>query len=190
MRELNDRDWTGVLDSSDPSVAWDVLVENYSMVLDHHAPWKRMYFDTEILVWVTREFLSSCKERDSLKIFCNRTNRPEDIARYNRCRNKHTQFSKNLKRDYFKNAFNEAGQDPKKLWRLVRQLFGNPKNRSKIMKIGNETSDVGITNAINTFFADIGPNLASKIPDSLLTVNMSLMETENYSSLLQCMKVR
>ena len=37
------------------------------------------------------------------------------------------------------------------------------------MKIGDETSDLGIANVINNFFADIGPGLAEQIPESLLT---------------------
>ena len=68
----------------------------------------------------------------------------------------------------FCNAFNGAGNDAKKLWKLIRQLFGNPKCKAKIMQIGSETSDLGMASEIIYFFADISPNLAAGIPDSLL----------------------
>ena len=57
-----------------------------------------------------------------------------------------------------------------KLWRLVKQLFGNPKSKNNIMQINGKTSGCDIANEINHFFADISPGLASKIPDSILTL--------------------
>ncbi len=70
-------------------------------------------------------------------------------------------------------AFTEAGNKSKKLWRLVRQLFGNPKSKTKIMQINDKCSDFDIANEINNFFADTGPGLAASIPNSALECDYS-----------------
>ncbi len=183
IADLNRNNWEGIMNTPGPSAAWDKFVDEFSHVLDRHAPWKAMFFENDLPRWITREFLSSCRERDNLKLFSYRTKRPEDELSYNWVRNRHTQFARTLKRDYFINAFTEAGSESKKLWRLVRQLFGNPKSRNKIMQVNGKTSDIEIANEINNFFADIGPNLANDIPDSVLHCDYSFRgdyETFNF----------
>ena len=127
VSDLNDHNWKAIFDANDPSVAWDLFEEHFSSILDRHAPWKAMYFDNNLPAWVTREFLASCRERDNLKIFCDRTKRPEDRIRYNRVRNKHTQFARTLKRDYFITTFAEAGNDSKKLRKFGSAIIWEPK---------------------------------------------------------------
>ena len=73
-------------------------------------------------------------------------------------------------------AFADAGNDQKKLWRIIRQLFGNSKKRSQINTINGYSEPLHKANAINNFFIDIGPDLADAIPDSLLEPDYELRE--------------
>ena len=54
--EINSMDWSSVLPSRDPSDAWDKFVVIYNRLLDSNLP-----------VWITREFLAMCKLRDNVK---------------------------------------------------------------------------------------------------------------------------
>ena len=72
---------------------------------------------------------------------------------------------------YFINALQDAGDNLKKLWRIVKQLLGNSKQKNQILDINGYTKPKDMANQINDFFADIGPNLARDIPDSLININ-------------------
>ena len=80
-------------------------------------------------------------------------------------------FRNTLRRDYFKAAFREAGNNQKRLWKIVKQLFGNPKKRSKINTINGRENPKDMADEINQYFADIGPNLAASMSESLLDEN-------------------
>ncbi len=80
-----------------------------------------MSFDLNLPVWITKDDLSECKERDRLLLKSQKTEREGDK------RNRVVNFRNSLKCTYFKSAFAEAGHDQKKLWKIVKQLFGNPK---------------------------------------------------------------
>ena len=71
------------------------------------------------------------------------------------------------------NALQEAGDNPKKLWRIVKQLLGNHKRKNQILEINGYTDSADMANQINDFFVDIGPNLARDIQESLLNMDYS-----------------
>ena len=91
-------------------------------------------------------------------------------------RNQCTQFKRNLRRDFYLAAFESAGRDSKKLWSVVKKLFGNNKKGNKINSINGSSDPEIMANSINDFFADIGPSLADKIPDSMLNVDYEFRE--------------
>ena len=59
--DLDNIDWTEVLNCVDPNLTWDLFVNKFTSLLDVHAPWKNMgiYLDTP--PWLTHEFISKCK---------------------------------------------------------------------------------------------------------------------------------
>ena len=86
---------------------------------------------------------------------------------YRRARNGHKGFSQVVKRGYFRAAFTEVGNDPKRLQKLVMGLFGNNKSKNRFQKINGKDTDMSMTNEINNFFVDIGPRSAEQIPNNL-----------------------
>ena len=61
----------------------------------------------------------------------------------------------------------------KKLWRIIKQLLGTNKKKSKINEINGKTDSADMAEQINQFFINIGPDLARNIPDSLLDMDLS-----------------
>ena len=171
VEDLNRHNWDMVLNEDDPSRAWDVFVRDFNCILDRHAPWRMMHFTEELPEWASRELLASCKHRDHLKKKARRTGSDADADRARRSRNQCTQFKRNLRRDYFMAAFEAAGRDSKKLWKVVKRLFGNKKKGNRISSIEGSSERLEMANTINNFFADIGPKLAENIPDSLLDID-------------------
>ena len=132
-----------------------------------------MYFDDQIPEWATREFLSCCKHRDSLEKKSKISGSLADRCKYVKARNSVTNFKRNLKENFFQTAFNEAGDDPKKIWRVIRQLLGSGQKKSKIMEINGKSDPTEMADEINNFFADIGSNLTAELPDSMLEIDMA-----------------
>ena len=111
VRVIGNLDWTCMLTNNDPSEAWDRFVECFNHVLDRHAPWESMRFDGDLPAWVTKEYLSECKQRYIALRKSRKTKRLVDGARYRRLKNKVVRFRNTLKQDFFITAFNEAGTD-------------------------------------------------------------------------------
>ena len=149
-------------------------------ILDAHAPWKWMTFDDCMPFWVTREFLSCCKQRDALEKKSKISGLLSDRCNYTKARNRVTNFKKQVKRDHFKVAFENAGSDPKKLWRVIKLLLGSNHKKSKISEINGHSDPEQMANEINNYFADIGGNLAAKIPDSLLELDLEFKDKCGY----------
>ena len=170
---MQQHDWSKVYECVDPSEAWDIFVFEFNSILDKHAPWKIMYFQEDLPEWATRKMLGMCRARDQFKKKAVKTMNPVDIERARTARNSCTQFKQNLRRDYYLAAFEQAGQDSKKLWKVVKQLFGSKKGKNQILSINGDSDPENMANSINDFFADIGPNLAESIPDSLLEVDLT-----------------
>ena len=173
INTVENTNWDNVMDEANPSIAWDRFVFGFNSILNIFAPWRIMTFEKNLPVWITREFLSMCKERDNLKKTAKKTGNPEHRTIYNRRRNQVTSFSRTLKKTYFRHAFEEAGNDSKKMWKLVKQLFGTFKQKNIINEINGKNDNLAMAEEINQFFADIGPSLARDIPDSLLDMDFT-----------------
>ena len=62
-----------------------------------------------------------------------------------------TQLERNLKQDYFIAAFEEAGKDLRKLWRLIRQLLGGKNSKLEIKELSGESDNSKMANIMNDF---------------------------------------
>ncbi len=83
-----------------------------------------------------------------------------------------------MKRMYFSEQIKHAGNDSKKLWRVIKQLLRTGKKRVNISELNGKVDPTDIADEFNNFFRDIGPNLASNIPESLLNLNFE--KVNNY----------
>ncbi len=51
--EIENADWSCVYECEDPSDAWELFILQYMQILDKYAPWRTMYFDSNLPVWIT-----------------------------------------------------------------------------------------------------------------------------------------
>ena len=87
----------------------------------------------------------------------------------------------NAKRYYYNKILIENRSNPKKIWQTINILhnFQKLKNQVEITKLqtpyGTVTSPIAITETLNEFFVNIGPQMASNIPnvevDATTTIN-------------------
>ncbi len=168
IQDLNNANWVNVQENQDPSAAWDELLFIFNTILDLHAPFKSMSFDDDLPIWSTRELLAEIKHRNNLTSKANRTKNENDIYLAKRKRNYISGLKRNFKKTYFRRAIEEHRHDPTELWRILRLLVGSGKSKTRIMTLNGKPSNEDMSNELKKFFAEVGPNLAYKIPESLL----------------------
>ena len=120
---------------------------------------------------MNRDFLDSCNKRDDLQWKSARTKNPIDQFMSNRACNHTVQLKREIKCLYFQTSIQNSWGDSKKLWKVLKRLLKNANSRDTIKEIGNETDPIKIVETLNSFFANIGPNLADKIPATNFQLN-------------------
>ncbi|XP_046491850.1 uncharacterized protein [Neodiprion pinetum] len=86
---------------------------------------------------------------------------------YKKYRNTLTKILKQAKREYYKDKIKEAQGDQKRIWSIINQnrLTRIKKNIERIKTQDGTTEDeLTIANELNTRFAQIGNELAARIP--------------------------
>ena len=99
-------------------------------------------------------------------------NDPLLIENYKKYSNKLTSIKRIAKQNYYAHMIQLNKNDPPKQWRLINQILErNNKHKASITKLINEkneslTSNVEICNNLNSYFINISPKMASKIPET------------------------
>ena len=81
---------------------------------------------------------------------------------------------RNAKALYYKNHINNHSKNSKEIWKVINEVSSRRKNRStNIPSVKTEFGSViteakEISEAFNNHFVEIGPQLASKIPQDIL----------------------
>ena len=113
-RAVDDYDWSYVYNTFDVDTCWNNFCHGFISIMDRFLPFKNMRFGEDYPKWADSHFFSSANERDRAiaKVLKHRT--AENIAKAKRLRNSVTAIKRNLQRDYFRQAFENAGKDNKK----------------------------------------------------------------------------
>ena len=119
--------------------------------------------------WITKGILVSIRRKHSLfnlKLNFPTLTNTNNFRTYNRILNKCKRKAKQL---FYCNAFDDAKFNLRETWRLIGEISGREKNKTSLnskFKINGVTSSDKnlIANEFNRFFGEIGPKLASEIP--------------------------
>ena len=167
------KNWDDVLNAQDPDIAWDLFKTRFVSILNKHAPYKYFFSRKDKKAWVTTEFLENTNERDNLSRLAKSRGCPVLRERHRRTRNRVVSLKREFKRHYFRTSIQEAKGDSAKLWKLLKKFIKNNSERDRILSIHGKDCPLDIANELNTYFADIGKNLASNIRPSGLELDFS-----------------
>ena len=135
--------------------------------------------------WMTKALLVSTRKKNKLyKQFMAKRN-PIRESRYKNYKNKLTHLIKNAKTAYYEKRFDAVKNNQKATWKLINEVI-NKRTRSSSLsssfKIGScvltDPKDIA-ANSFCKYFANIGPELASKIPHQNVSFRNFL--NSNYS---------
>ena len=127
----------------------------FTGVLDIVSPLKEFRVKQNTEPWMTSEILNLIKERDNLFIQYKQFSRSEDYKHFCLKRNKVQREVKKARSQYFSDKIEENKDDPKKLWKQLKDLGykGKTQESSTVLKIENEIchDSKTIANYINKF---------------------------------------
>ena len=93
---------------------------------------------------------------------------PEHEIIYKRFRNKLNHLITKAEREYYSKLFEEHKGNLKKSWKILKEVINKKKSDSSCSRfiINDKVTTDGseIADGFNSFFVNVGPSLASKIP--------------------------
>ncbi len=123
---------------------------------------------SEYAPWITSEIKNN--RRDFLKRKAVKTGSKQFHDAFTTARNELNKLIKRTKADYFTNTINNCDNKPKQMWKTINKLTNKNSKTTIITEFKHESQSVtdvsSITNAFNTYFNEIGINLASNMEQS------------------------
>ena len=161
--------------TSDPNDNYNILLEELKKAIDKHMPMKTVKFDKyrhKKETWITSGILKSIRYKDKLYRQLKMTD--PLIPQYNFLKTNLKTYSTILKRNirlaknmYYTNMFYKSKNDSKKTWKQINDLISsrNQYKQHNYFKTNDSilTDHTDIANNFNSYFTNIGPNLANKI---------------------------
>ena len=168
VNDLLDADWSNFFLSKKVDKAVDIFNQILLEIADKHAPVREHRIKGQNAPWITDDFLSAIRERDFLLKKATKFNRTEDWNDFRKKRNNVNKLKNNLKRTYYNRTLRESKNNPRELWKKIRELIPDQAS-TKITELNDEVGSIinenkGIANHLNSFFVNIGAELASKFP--------------------------
>ena len=162
---LTNEDWAPLFESTNPDEQWDIMLNIILNNINQMSPLRSCKVDEVKEAWITNEALEAIRDKDRALRLAKRSGRVEDWEEAKRLRNKVGRDLENLRADFLKKQQEVNSDDPKKFWRAVSSII--PKNKAKSGTIWSRDADEGnkvpspqTAAFINTFFTNIGPELA------------------------------
>jgi hypothetical protein len=127
--------------------------------------------------WVTPAVRKSCETKNRLYKIWITTKKSDDKEKYKNYVKIYNKIIKSAENSYYSLAFNSKINSAKKIWKQINGLHSfNPKrstinsNIAKLLVDSKVVSEsVCMANALNKYFSNIGPHLASSLPISNTT---------------------
>ena len=154
--------------------------------------------------WMTNAILKSIKTKNQLYFIKCKYRLQMNINRYKKHRNMLNRVIIMAKQDYYKLKLQSSANKSKAIWSVINEILSKKKKTSSINKIRAVNGQIlnqpsQIADAFNTYFGNIGKQLASKIPQTPHAISsarvsnsMSLFNTttDEVSKLISSLNVR
>ena len=168
----------------DVDSAWNAWKVIFLRICDKHAPYKNMTVRGETTPWVTDDYISFAQERDYFKRKAESTGDPDIWHKYRTVRNYVNNLREHLRKEHYANVIFENQNSPGKLWKVMKQMMGTSKScKTSIKGLASGDKFVSntkeIVNVFNTFFTNVGKNLAVKFKYVCTSIKQDRNVVEN-----------
>ena len=175
--ELHETNWKDIETISNPNDAYQVFLERFISLYDKHFPKKKIELKTKDLEspWITKGIKKSSKKKQRLyeKFLKKRT--IESETEYKTYKRLYETIKKRSKKLHFSKLISKYKDNVKKTWTVIKDVIGKSKctQNNFPKKIIHESKTITdshiIAQKFNSFYTNIGPNLAKKIENSSIS---------------------
>ena len=166
---LMGHDWNDIIVLNNPNAIWNNLCTTLKQYLDILCPIRRLVLPIYTPEWLTPPIIEAMRHRDDSYRIARRVMTVDSwrIANFNKHRVAEMIF--NSRKNEIGKLLVHRKDDPTKFWEGIRKLLPN-KTTATLIKLRNKTTNLIIppgecAEYINSFFSDIGKNLAQALPD-------------------------
>ena len=170
-QSLKRHDWSDIMTLNDPQMAYTCFYNHFYEIYEECFPvrtFKNGYKNRKM--WLTEGLKKSIKIKNNMYKRHKRTNNPEHEAEYKKYKNKLNYLLTKSEREHYQTLLKNNANNMKKSWKILKEVINKKKSSSSCSRfvVNNSitTNRKIIADSFNSFFIDIGPNLASKIPNS------------------------
>ena len=151
---------------------FDEFLHNFSKAVDAHVPLRtqtRKELQLSNKPWINKGILRSTQKKNAMFKLCYKKNDSTLIDTYKKYSNVLTSVKRTAKQNYYYAMIKMNKQNFSKQWQLINQILQrNGKQKHSIRKLITDenailTDEKEICDELNSFFVNIGPNMASKI---------------------------
>ena len=167
-------DCTGADHNTDTQIdeVCSTFINEFSNIVNSHAPMKKMSkkkSKQKTKPWLTKGIMKSITTKNKLFAKCYKKNNTDLIAKYKIYLNKLTTIKRLAKEQYYTSQLIEHKQSISKQWSIINELLENGRRKqnfiNKLMNKNNKIIEKSseISNTLNDYFINVGPNLNAKI---------------------------
>ena len=165
--DLTQEQWLDIFQTNDVNQSYENFINKLLFYYDKNIPLVRQKSYKKIKnPWITKGIINSIITRNKLYKKSLREPSQTNHDKYKKYRNVLTSIIRLSRKIYYSQKIELKKDNNTSLWQIVKDLLGTKaKNTPKTFKDGDiEISDPEkIANKFNSYFVNIGPNLASKI---------------------------
>ena len=167
---LQDVDWSNVLSRQDTNTAYDLFRTELENVFDKCFPLEKSKTKKVHKPWMTKGLVNACKKKHTLyKRFVTNRNAVTE-GRYKLYKNKLVGILRVAKKNYYSELLELNKGNTKETWSIIKEVINKKTVNVAVPNVfyRNESTFKGeqnVANGFNDFFANIGTELASKIPE-------------------------
>ena len=186
--KLRARDWSDLLTCNDPEIAYTVFSDTITELFDTCFPLRTVKHGYKTRKpWLTEGLKKSIKRKNKLYHRKQKSKNEEHVQLYKQYRNKLNKLLHFAEQQHYDNLLKENTNNLKSSWRIMKDIISKNKSTSPCSRFyvndsTNITNDKKeIAENFNSFFINVGPNLAEKIsptsqsPTSFMTRNCNSM---------------
>ena len=166
---MDSNDWSNILSSEDPQMAYSMFSNNFTEKYEQCFPLKtyKTGYKTR-KPWLTEGLKKSIDKKNKLYFRKQKTKKPEHEILYKKYRNNLNKLMHSAEQQYYEARLEQNKNNLKGSWRILKEILNKKKNTPSCSRfhMNNKitNSKEKIANGFNSFFTNVGPNLAKNIP--------------------------
>ena len=164
---LEQIDWSIILSCNDTEEAFKMFQGHLTEVLNSTCPYHTVDRKLRRQEWITEEILKSSKIKHKLYVKTLKHPTTKNLEKYKKFRNIFTSIKREAEKSYYNTLFQQAKNDIKKTWTIIRKALNKsrPDSIERIFHNGQLIEDkLLLSNIFNEYFTSIGANTANTIP--------------------------